>query len=62
MTRLTFKQLNDVAEWCKERSILADRITGSDVAAACDSLGIQHDGKFDLYQIKDVGTLCEAEA
>lgn len=61
MTRLTSKQLHDIADWCRERQMLPDRITGSDVAAACQSLGITQDGDFDLYEIKEVGSLCEAE-
>nr|WP_255255888.1 hypothetical protein [Pseudomonas fluorescens]CEK42584.1 hypothetical protein PQBR55_0205 [Pseudomonas fluorescens SBW25] len=41
--------------------MLSDRVTGSDVAAACKSLGIANDGDFDLYDVKEVGSLCEAE-
>jgi len=41
--------------------MLPDRITGSDVAAACKSLGIPQDGDLDLYEVKEVGSLCEAE-
>jgi hypothetical protein len=41
--------------------MLPDRVTGSDVAAACKSLDIAHDGDFDLYDVKEVGSLCEAE-
>lgn len=59
MHRLTSKQLHDIADWCREREILADRVTGSVVAAACKSLGITHEGKFDLYDVKEVGSLCE---
>jgi len=61
MARLTSKQLHDIADWCRERQILPDRVTGSNVAAACKSLGIAHDGGFDLYDVKEVGSLCEAE-
>ncbi|MEG8231503.1 hypothetical protein [Pseudomonas orientalis] len=61
MTRLTSKQLHDIADWCRERQMLSDRVTGSDVAAACKSLGIANDGDFDLYDVKEVGSLCEAE-
>lgn len=61
MTRLTSKQLHAVADWCRERQILPDRIDGSDVAAACRSLGIAQDGDFDLYEINEIGSLCEAE-
>ncbi|MFW0757734.1 hypothetical protein ACN1C3_23895 [Pseudomonas sp. H11T01] len=61
MTRLTGKQLHDIADWCRERQMLPDRITGSDVSAACRSLGIAQDGEFDLYEIKEIGSLCEAE-
>jgi hypothetical protein len=34
MPRLTSKQLHDIADWCRERQMLPDRVTGSDVAAA----------------------------
>ena len=61
MTRLTSQQLHAIADWCRERSMLPDRITGSDVGAACRSLGIAQDGGFDLYEIKEVGLLCETE-
>lgn len=61
MTRLTSKQLHDIADWCRERHMLPDRVTGADVAAACQSLNIEHDGNFDLYDVKEVGSLCEAE-
>jgi len=61
MTRLTSKQLHDIADWCRERQLLSDRVIGSDLAAACKSLGIANDGDFDLYDVKEVGTLCEAE-
>lgn len=59
MTMLTTKQMYDIAEWCQERGFIPDRITGSDVEAACLSLGISHDGNFDLYQVKEIGSLCE---
>lgn len=36
--------------------MLPDRITGSDVAAACKSLGIALDGDFNLYDVKEVGS------
>lgn len=61
MTSLTTKQMYDVAEWCQDRGMIADRITGSDVKAACVSLGIANDGDFDLYQVKEIGSLCESE-
>lgn len=41
--------------------MLPDRITGSDVGAACQSLGIAQDGDFDFYEIIEVGSLCETE-
>lgn len=61
MTRLTTAQLHAIADWCRERQMLPDRITGSDVAAACKSLGIPQNGDLDLYDVKEVGSLCEAE-
>ncbi len=61
MTRLNSKQLRAIADWCREREIFPDRVTGSNVAAACKSLGIAHDGDFDLYDVMEVGSLCEAE-
>jgi hypothetical protein len=61
MTRLTSKQLHAIADWCRERQILPDRIDGSDVAAACRALGIAQVGDFGLYEIKEIGALCEAE-
>lgn len=60
-TRLTNKQLHEIADWCRERQMVPDRINGSDVAAACRSLGITQDGDFDLYEIKEIGLLCETE-
>lgn len=41
--------------------MLPDRITGSDLVAACHALSIAQDGDFDLYDVKEVGSLCEAE-
>lgn len=43
MTRLTSKQLHNIADWCRKRQMLPNRITGSAVSAACLSLGIDHD-------------------
>ena len=40
--------------------MLPDRITGLDLVAACQSLGIAKDRDFDLYDVKEVGSLCEA--
>lgn len=57
MTRLTSKQLDAIADWCRERQILPDRIDGSDVAAACRSLSIAQDGDFDLHDVKEVSSL-----
>lgn len=60
-TRFTTKQLHEIADWCRERQMVPDLINGSDVAAACRSLGINQNGDFDLYEIKEIGSLCEAE-
>lgn len=61
MTLLSTKHMYDIAEWCQDRGMLPDRITGSDVKAACTSLGIANDGDFDLYQVKEIGSLYELE-
>jgi hypothetical protein len=61
MTRFTTKQLYDIAEWCQERQMLPDRITGGDVSAACNELGIPHDNDFDLYEVKEIGTLYKVD-
>jgi hypothetical protein len=61
MTRFTTKQLYDIAEWCQERQMLPDCITGGDVSAACNELGIPHDNDFDLYEVKEIGTLYEVD-
>lgn len=62
MTRLTNKQMHDIADWCRERHMVPDRITGSDVRAACKSLGIQEDGDLDLYEVKEIGVLAKIGA
>jgi|GEM_PF-2367386 len=59
MTRLSANQTSLIAGWCAGRDILADRVTASEVKAACDDLGIAHDGDFDLYDIKEVGVMVE---
>lgn len=61
MTKLNNAQLHQIAEWCAERGMLSDRITGSDVWAACRALSIANDGDFDLYQIKSIGEMIETE-
>ncbi|MEB2478116.1 hypothetical protein QMM96_22055 [Citrobacter freundii] len=59
MSRLTANQIALIAGWCAGRSILGDRVTASEVKAACLDLGIAHDGDFDLYDVKEVGAMVE---
>lgn len=62
MTRLTANQTALIADWCAGRGILGDRVTASEVKAACRELGIAHDGDFDLYDIKEVGAMVEQQS
>ncbi|MGX9239392.1 MULTISPECIES: hypothetical protein [Pantoea] len=57
MERFTNAQLHRIAEWCVERDIIPDRVTESEVRAACRSLGIKHREHYDLYQLKEISEL-----
>lgn len=57
--RFNNEQMHDIAAWCEERQILPDRIDHSTIKSACKSLHIENDGAFDLYEIKEIGTLYE---
>ncbi|BBL32294.1 hypothetical protein NB703_003464 [Pantoea ananatis] len=57
MERFTNAQLHRIAEWCVERDIIPDRVTESEVRAACRSLGIKHRDYYDLYQVKEISEL-----
>jgi len=57
MTRLSANQTALIAGWCAGREILGDRVTADEVKAACRELGIENDGDFDLYDIKEVGEM-----
>lgn len=59
MTRLSANQTALIAGWCAGREILGDRVTADEVKAACRELGIENDGDFDLYDIKEVGAMVE---
>lgn len=59
MTRLSANQTALIAGWCAGRGILGDRVTADEVKAACRELGIENDGDFDLYDIKEVGAMVE---
>ncbi|WP_394546704.1 hypothetical protein [Pantoea ananatis] len=50
-------ELSLIAEWCVERDIIPDRVTESEVRAACRSLGIKHREHYDLYQLKEISEL-----
>jgi hypothetical protein len=49
-----------IAEWCVERDIIPDRVTESEVRAACRSLGIKHRDYYDLYQVKEISELMKS--
>lgn len=51
------KELHSIADWCFQREIISDRIDRAIVISACHDLGIKNDGKFDLYQLKEIGSL-----
>lgn len=57
MERFTNAQLHRIAKWCVERDIIPDRVTESEVRAACRSLGIKHRDYYDLYQVKEISEL-----
>ncbi|MCW0331140.1 MULTISPECIES: hypothetical protein [Pantoea] len=60
MERFTNAQLHHIAQWCVERDIIPDRLTRSEVDAACRSLGIRHREHYDLYQLKEISELMKS--
>ncbi|EIX6860549.1 hypothetical protein MKW06_001714 [Escherichia coli] len=62
MTRLSDNQIALIAGWCAGRGILGDQVTGCEVKAACCDLGIENNGDFDLYDIKEVGAMVEDQS
>lgn len=60
---LTANQIVLVADWCAVRGIIGYRVTAGEVKVACREPGITNDGDFDLYDVKEIGSLVtQAEA